>query len=371
MKLRDYIIKRLILLIPVMFGVSIMSFVLSMSIGDPIASYVGEEAEKLGERELEELRTKLGLDRPIHEQYIRYLQRLATGDLGVSSTFNPPKPVIDVILERFPATAELSIFSLIMAVIIGIPLGIISAVKKDKAPDQVSRITALSGVSMPIFWLGLMLQVILFNLNQIFEDSNLGISFPFDERYNVNDYTGEPKTILRGFLQPTGFRLIDTLLYFPADKPLLDSGLYSLELFIDSAIHILPPAFCLAWVTMALITRMTRMAMIETMRQDYILLAKSKGLTERVIIYRHALKNAIIPTLTVAGLSLAGLLTGTVLTETVFSWPGLGQWAVAAVSFLDISAIQGFVLIAAIIYVLSNLIVDILYAVVDPRIRYD
>jgi peptide/nickel transport system permease protein len=142
-------------------------------------------------------------------------------------------------------------------------------------------------------------------------------------------------------------------------------------LFINAVAHIIPPAFVLSWVSMALIARMTRMAMIETMKQDYILLAKSKGLNERVIIYRHALRNAIIPTLTIAGLALAGLLSGSVLTETVFDWPGIGSWAVAAISNLDLAAIMGFTIVISFIYVISNLMVDLLYAFVDPRIRLD
>ncbi|PWI47757.1 peptide ABC transporter permease [Candidatus Heimdallarchaeota archaeon B3_Heim] len=401
MKLRDYAIKRLLLLIPVMFGVSIMSFILSNSIGDPIASYIGEDQDRLTEARIQLLTEQLGLDQPLHIQYIRYLQRLwpletpeltnigswylRPPDLGVSASFRPPLPVLDVIITRFPATAELAIFSMIFAVVIGIPLGIVSATRKDQLPDQISRITALSGVSMPIFWLGLMLQVLIFNSNMIFEDLGLGIKMPYHERYNVNKFFAKEDNILGavvgllnllpfldlGPIPTTGFYLIDNLLYLPAGVPALESILVSLELFIDALIHIFPPAFCLAWVQMALITRMTRMAMIETMRQDFILLAKSKGLSERVIIYRHALKNALIPTLTIAGLSLAGLLTGTVLTETVFDWPGIGRWAVTAVSNLDIAAIQGFVMVTALIYVLSNLLVDILYAFVDPRIRYD
>ena len=169
----------------------------------------------------------------------------------------------------------------------------------------------------------------------------------------------------------TGFMLFDSIFYFPADVSLINAVGTNVITFFDVLLHLFPPAFCLSWIQVALFTRMTRMSMLETMREDYILLARSKGLSEKVIIYRHALRNAIIPTLTVAGLSLAGLLTGTVLTETVFSWPGLGRWAVNAVANLDLAAIQGFVLIAAILYVLSNLAVDLLYGFIDPRIRYD
>ena len=344
--------KRLILLIPVMIGVSLVTFILSMSIGDPIASYIGEGSERLSDERIEAIREELGLNEPWYVQYFRYVERLVSGDWGVSPTMSY-QPVTEVIASHFPATAELSIFAMIFAIAFGIPLGIISAVKKDKLPDQISRVTALSGVSMPIFWLGLMVQILIFNINQA-----SGLSVPFHERWSRNDYS-QPETILFGSAQATGFLLIDSLL-----QP-------DINMFIDVFLHLLAPAFCLAWLQMAIITRMTRMAMIETMREDFILLARSKGLTERIIIYRHALRNAIIPTLTVAGLALAGLLGGAVLTETIFDWPGIGRWAVDATASLDLAAIQGFVIISAIIYVLSNLAVDLLYGYIDPRIRYD
>lgn len=356
-KLSEYILKRLILLIPVLFGVSIVTFVLSDSVGDPVAAYVGQSIDKVPPERLESLRLQLGLDKPILERFWIYLTRLLQGDWGRSPTLQN-RPVLDIIADRFPASAELAIYSMLLAIVIGVPLGIISAIKKDKAADQVSRLTALSGVSMPIFWLGLMVQIILFNFNVFMDSNNLPFNIPFHERLTLNLYTA-PTTILNGSLPATGFLLIDSLLNF------------NLVLFFDAFLHIFAPSFCLAWIQMAIMTRMTRMAMLETMKKDYILLAKSKGLTQRVIIYRHALRNAIIPTLTVAGLALAGLMTGAVLTETVFDWPGLGWWAVASVAVLDSAAIQGFVIITAIIYVLSNLGVDILYAVVDPRIRFD
>ncbi|MHA1995544.1 MAG: ABC transporter permease [Candidatus Hodarchaeales archaeon] len=357
MKLREYIFKRLILLIPVLFGVSIVTFVLSDSVGDPVAAYIGTALDKTPPERIEQLRVQLGLDKPILDRFWIYLTRLLQGDWGRSPTLQN-QPVLEIIADRFPASAELAVYSMILAIAIGVPLGIISAIKKDKMADQVSRITALSGVSMPIFWLGLMVQIILFNFNVFMDGANLPFNIPYHERLTLNKYV-VPRTILFGNFGATGFLLIDSLLNF------------DIPLFFDVFLHIFAPSFCLSWVQMAIITRMTRMAMLETMKKDFILLARSKGLTERVIIYRHALRNAIIPTLTVAGLALAGLMTGAVLTETVFDWPGLGWWAVESVSVLDTAAIQGFVIITALIYVLSNLAVDILYAVVDPRIRFD
>ncbi|MHA2336044.1 MAG: ABC transporter permease [Candidatus Hodarchaeales archaeon] len=347
MKLRDYVIKRIILLIPIMFGVTLFAYVLAHEIGDPIAAYIGQDSKELSQLQKDRYREQLGLNKPILDRYLLYLERLLQGDWGTSTTESPHQPVLQVIAHRFPATAELSMIALSMAILLGIPFGIISAVRKDKLADHATRLMALSGVSIPVFWLGLMIQIIIHNVNLA---NDVIYDIPIHFRYDETLYNHIPVT---------GFLFIDSLLAL--DFPL----------FIDAIVHVIPPAFVLGWVSMALIARMTRMAMIETMKQDYILLAKSKGLTERVIIYRHALRNAIIPTLTIAGLALAGLLTGSVLTETVFDWPGLGKWAVDAMNNIDLAAIMGFTIILSVVYVLSNLLVDILYAFVDPRITLD
>jgi peptide/nickel transport system permease protein len=355
MKFRDYVIKRLLLLIPVLFGVTILTYVLSFSVGDPIASYVGARQDRLTPEFLQRYREQLGLNEPIWIQYLKYVERLFRGDWGYSPTF-AKRPVLEILRDRFPATVELAIFATVIALSIGIPLGIVSAVRQDKLPDHLSRIFALSGVSIPIFWLALMLQVLVITINQTFPFLP---EIPYYERYNVNKYITTPKTTLFGTIPATGFLILDSF-FAP-----------NLDLFIDAVAHVMLPSFVLSWATMAILQRMTRMSMVETLRQDYILLAKSKGLRERVIIYKHALRNAIIPTLTVAGLALAGLLGGAVLTETIFSWPGIGFVAARAVLGLDLAAIQGFTILSAIIYVVSNLVVDILYAYIDPRIRFD
>jgi peptide/nickel transport system permease protein len=211
---------------------------------------------------------------------------------------------------------------------------------------------------MPIFWFGIMLQVFISTMNNSF---TFLPNLPYHERVNslVFGPTQMPKSILFGALPPTGFFTIDSLLSF------------KFNLFIDVIAHLISPAFVLSLGLMAILSRMTRMAMVEVLRQDYILLAKSKGLRERIILYRHAFRNALLPTLTVAGLALAGLLTGAVLTETVFDWPGIGTVAANAILRLDLAALQGFVILTAILYVLSNLAVDLLYGFIDPRIRYD
>jgi peptide/nickel transport system permease protein len=348
MKYRDYIIKRLLLLIPIIFGVTLFSYVLAHELGDPVAAYIGESsAGKMTAGQIEALRTRLGLDRPIIERYIAYLGRLLTGDWGTSTTVSPNKPVLAVIAERFPATAELAIVAFVLSIGLGIPLGIVSAVRKDKLPDHISRLFALSGVSIPVFWLGLMFQILIANFNR---SNDIVTGLPYHFRFDNIRFDYEPIT---------GFLFFDSLV----------TG--NFDLLLDGLIHLIPPAITLSWVSMALIARMTRMAMVETMKQDYILMAKSKGLKERTIIYKHALRNAIIPTMTIAGLMLAGLLNGSVLTETVFDWPGLGEWAVAAINRIDLAAIMGFTIILSLLYVLSNLLVDLLYAFVDPRIRLE
>lgn len=355
MKYRDYIIKRLLLLFPVMFGVSVFTFAISITVSDPVFAYLGGGAQKVTAAQRKAIAHLLGLDQPWYVQYIIYLQRVFLHfDWGYSTSFGFT-PVLTLLSTRFPATVELAITALIIAIAVGIPLGIISAIRQDKPADHVSRIFALLGVSMPVFWFGIMLQVFLVGLNTSFPFLP---TFPIHNRYNTILYV-PPTRILFGILPATGFLTIDTLLSF------------QFNFFIDVLMHLFPPALVLSLILMAVLSRMTRMSMIEVMRQDYILLAKSKGLKERVIIYRHAFRNALLPTLTIAGLLLAGLLTGAVLTEDVFSWPGIGSVAAAAITRLDVNALQGFVILTAILYVLSNLLIDLLYGYIDPRIRFD
>ena len=355
MKYRDYVIKRLILLIPVILGVSVLTYSLSYSVADPVFSYLGGAAEKISRAQRENYAHLLGLDQPWYIQYLKYIYRIFfQGDWGRSNTLSH-EPVLKVLGTRFPATVELAIVALIIGIGFGIPLGIISAIRQDKAADHVARIFALTGVSMPIFWFGILLQIFISNLNASFPFLP---TIPYQGRYNTITYTA-PKTILFGLLPSTGFLTIDTTLNF------------KFNFLTDVLLHLIPPAIVLSLGTMAILSRMTRMSMVEVLRQDYILLAKSKGLRERVILYRHAFRNALLPTLTIAGLALAGLLTGAVLTEEVFSWPGIGYVAANAIINLDLAALQGFVILTAIIYVLSNLLIDLFYGLIDPRIRYD
>ncbi|TFG12022.1 ABC transporter permease [Candidatus Thorarchaeota archaeon] len=343
MKLRDFILRRLVLAIPVIIGVLTITWFLAYIVGDPVTLYINENTPQAA---IPAIRQAHGLDEPPHIQFFLYITNLMQGDWGesASSSF---RPVLQVIAEKFPATIELSIFAMIFAVVLGIPLGIVSATRKDEMVDHFTRIFSLAGVSMPIFWFALMLKYILFYQFKI-----MGLpALPPGERYSISTY--------RDFTSVTGFMLIDSLVFN------LD-----IRLFIDSLLHLAMPAFCLGYLTLAIITRMMRSSMLEVLTEDYITLARSKGLKERTVIYKHALRNALIPTVTVIGLAFGGLITGAVLTETIFQWPGLGRWAVRAILNSDLAAINGFTLLVAFIFVTANLLVDLVYGTLDPRIRF-
>jgi peptide/nickel transport system permease protein len=344
MRLREFIIRRLLLIIPVIFGVLVISFILSHSMGDPIYAYVTPHTPRW---EYDIIRQQHHLNDPLPIQFLYYIVGLFQGDWGYSTTAS--LPVTEAIANYFPATMELAIVAIIMAVAIGIPVGIQSAIKKDRPVDHALRIFSLSGVSMPIFWFALMLQVILSYGLLV---SGSPFYFPFYQRGSTDTLSFMSQHRI------TGLYLIDSLL----------GGRF--DVFLDSLWHLILPCFCLAFSMLAGISRMMRSSMLEVMKQDYIILARSKGLTERVVIYRHAMRNALIPTVTVGGLMFAGLLGGAVLTETIFAWPGIGRWATGAMLNTDIGGIMGFVLILGFVYAFANLVVDVMYGFLDPRVRY-
>ena len=269
------------------------------------------------------------------------------GDWGLSHS-QADEPVLSVIRRTFPATFELAIFATLIQVIAGLPLGIFSAVKKDKPLDHASRLLALSGASFPIFWLALLMQFAFFYQLKLH-----GLPYlPSTGQVDAFVLLDHPvKTI-------TGFLILDSLLE------------WNIPVLKDALLHIIMPGFCLAFTGLGLITRITRSSMLEVMKQDYVTLARAKGLPERVVIYKHALKNAITPSITIIGTSFGFTLAGAPLTETIFSWPGMGKWAAFAIVSLDRASIMAFALVTGVIFVLVNLIVDVLYSVVDPRIRY-
>ena len=340
-KLRDYLIRRILLAIPVVLGVLVITFVLSYWVGNPIALYI---TERTPDERIPIIMHEHGLDQPLYIQFFYYLRDIFSGDWGYSRTAH--MDVTQAIATYLPATIELALVAMIIAVIVGIPLGIISATKKDKPVDHVLRVVALAGVSMPIFWFALMLKMIFF-----FQLNQMGLPhLPESGRFSIGyvDY---------GF-GPTGFILVDALI----------TG--DIVLFFDALVHLILPATALAYLSLAVIMRMMRSSMLEVLKEDYITLARAKGLRERVVIYKHALRNALIPTVTVIGLAFGGLISGAVLTETIFNWYGMGQWSTSSIMGSDIPSISAFVLIVAIVYVSANLLVDMLYGSLDPRIRY-
>ena len=330
-----YIAKRLLLLIPVLIGVSITVFVVMHAFtADPAATILGQHATADAIKKLQE---SLGLNKPIYMQYWDFFSKAVHGDLG-QSLFTKSS-VVNELLSRFPATIELACAAIIFAVLLGITVGVISAVKKNTIFDYVSMVTALIGVSMPIFWLGLML-ILIFSLTLQW--------LPVAGRIDLGM---EPVTI-------TGFYLLDSLL----------SG--DMNAFWSAVSHIILPAVALGSYSTAIIARMTRASMLDVINQDYIRTARAKGLFEKSVILSHSLRNAMIPVITVIGLQFGALLGGAVLTETIFSWPGIGSYTVQAILNSDYPVVQGAVLFIAAIFVVVNLVVDIIYGFIDPRIKY-
>ena len=342
--MRDYILRRLLLLIPVLLGLSMITFTLSNVVTDPVSAWT---TDRTPPSVVEQIRKAHHFDQPIPVQYYYYLLDLSHGDLGLSRS-QSDEPVASVIRRTLPATIELATVATLLQIILGIPLGIISAVKKDKPLDHASRMVALSGASFPLFWLALLMQYVFFYSFKLY-----GLPY-LPSAGQVNDFVlfEHPLKTL------TGFALLDSLLT------------WNIPVFQDALAHIIMPAFVDGFTGLGLITRITRSSMLEVMKQDYITLARAKGLPERIVIYKHALKNAINPTITIVGTSFGFVLAGAPITETVFSWPGMGKWAASAIISLDRASIMGFVLVAGFIFVLVNLVVDVLYSFADPRIRF-
>ncbi|HKH11274.1 MAG TPA: ABC transporter permease [Rubrobacter sp.] len=327
--------RRILQLIPVLFGVSVVVFVMVRAIpGDPAQILLGQAATPA---QVAEVRERLGLDEPLPIQYLVFLKGALTGDLGDSLVVG--QPVTAVLLERFPATLELTLAALFFAIAIGVPVGVIAAVRQYSLLDKITSVVALTGVSMPVFWLALVL-VVVFTVRVDW--------LPFPGRVGGDV----------SFTSYTGLYLLDTLitLNFPA--------------FWDVLRHLILPAVALGTIPMAVITRMTRSSMLEVMNEDYVRTARAKGVVPGRVVFRHALRNAMLPTITVIGLQFGLLMGGAILTETIFGWPGVGQIAIESVNRRDYAMIQGVVLYGATFFVLVNLLVDVLYAVLDPRVRY-
>ena len=302
------LLGRVAALVPVVFGITLLVFALNaLALGDPARAAMGQRADP---ETLERLRREYALDRPLPVQYLTWLGRLAQGDLGQS--FREQRPVLDVITERLPATARLAVAATLIAVVAGIGMGALAAARAGSPLDHLVMGAAVLGISTPVFWLGMMLALLF--------------------------------AVTLGWLPVSGY----------------GNG---------SLAHLVLPALTLGALHTGTVARMTRSSLLEVIRQDYVGVARAKGLSERVVLFKHALRNALIPVVTVIGIGLADLLVGAPLTETVFAWPGVGRLLVSAVGQRDVPVVMGAVLLFALVYVLGNLIVDLAYLAIDPRTR--
>ncbi len=329
------LLERLLQLVPVLLGVSLIVFVMmALTPGDPVQIMIGDQS--VTPEQEAALRRGLGLDRPIYERFFIFLGNAVQGDFGTSFYHN--RPVSEVIAERLPATIELSLVALIVALVTSIPLGVLAAIKRNSLLDRVATVGSLLGVSLPGFWFGiLLLMLFAVHLHILPVSGRIG-------------YSSEIEPI-------THFLLIDTLL----------RGEFAA--FVDALKHIILPAITLGLPMTAILMRVTRTSMLEVLRQDYVTFADAKGLSRRKVLFRHALKNALIPTVTVAAIETGSLLGGNMIVETVFGWPGLGRLVVESIFLRNYPLVQAAVLFYAVTYVLLNFTADILYTYLNPRVK--
>ena len=355
----QYLLRRILASIPVLLGILIVTFIIARVIpGDPCRAALGEKATAaVCDRFIHEK----GLDRPIHEQLIIYIGEVLHGDFGDSIRLS--LPVTRLLAERLPTTIELSFAALLISMIVGIPLGVISAVKHNSWIDVLTMMWANAGISMPVFWLGLMLAYV-FSL--LLKDTPFWL--PPSGRISAG-MVDDPFYEVWGWILPES-GLWASILVFLGRLNILNAILTTnWELLKDAIKHLILPAVALGTIPMALIARMTRSAMLDVLGQDYIRTARAKGLKKNIVIMKHAFRNSLLPLITVIGLSLGGLLGGAVLTETIFGLSGLGRTLYEAITARDYVIVQAFTLVIAIFFVTINLLVDISYAYLDPRIR--
>jgi peptide/nickel transport system permease protein len=335
--MKQYIVKRLLLIILTLFGLITVIFLVSrVAPGDPARLAAGPDAT---EEMVEVMRNEFGLDKPLVVQYIAYFKGLSRGNLGRS--IRTRRPVLDDLIDFFPATFELTVFSLLFAVVVAIPLGVLCAVYRDRFLDHVARVFSVSGMALPMFWLALMLQLFL----------ALRFDFlPLGGRLGM--LTEPPSKITHLFL-------VDSLL----------TGNW--HAFQDALRHIILPAFVLSFPALASIIRVNRAEMLEVLTRDFITSARAHGISKIRIIGQYALKNALIPTMTMVGLRYGWMLGGTILVETVFDWPGIGLYAVQSAVYSDFQPIMGVTLLIGINFMVANLIIDLVYGALDPRVRYE
>jgi peptide/nickel transport system permease protein len=331
-----FLVRRLLSLIPVLVGISLLVFLFIHFIpGDPIWVMLGDFAT---EESVAELRQDLGLDEPLHVQYVKYVGRLLQGDLGES--IHTRNPITSDLATRLPASLELAITAMLIASLIGIPAGVISAMNHRSLIDSLSMVGALIGVSLPIYVLGLFaIWIFAVQLGWLPPGGRLSPDIELE--------------------RITGFHVLDSIV----TRNWTALG--------DSLKHLTIPSIVLATVPMAIIARITRASLLEVFSQDFVRTARSKGLRERSVVTRHVLKNAMLPVITVIGIQFGVILSGAVLTETIFSWPGIGRWVYEAIQKRDYPVVQGMTLFIGVVFLLSSLVVDALYVWLDPRIRYE
>jgi len=341
-ELRVYLIRRIILLFLVLSGVMLLVFWIAFVIPeDPASIWLSGGGSIVTQEQLEAVRRTYHLNEPWYIQYLWYLGRTLRGDLGTSPVRH--LPVALEVASYLPQSIELGTFALVLAIVLGIPLGIISATKRNTPLDHASRLWALSVVSLPTFWIGLVFQLVFYYYLGWFADPGGNMSQELLFKYPLQ--------------RVTGLNTLDALV--TGNWPILT----------DLLQHMIMPGLILSFLPTARIVRITRSSMLEVMSQDYVRTARACGLPERIVIYRMALKNAMIPTTTTVGLAVGWLLTGSVVVESIFYWPGLGRYAVDVIQNLDFPSLMGYVAVASLMYATANLVVDILYAFLDPRIR--
>jgi peptide/nickel transport system permease protein len=329
-----FAVRRLFLLVPILIGLSILVFLWIRALpGGPAASILGERATP---EAIEQVERQYGLDRPIYVQYVKYVQSLLRGDLGTSIASR--RPVSEEIGRRFPATVELAVAAMVFALVFGIPLGFFAAKRYGSWFDQSSLVISLLGISIPVFFLGILLKYVF--------SVKLGL-LPTVGRIDVRLDTEHP----------TGFYVLDAILTL------------DVEAFRSTIEHLILPAIALGSIPLAIIARITRASVLDVQNEDYVRTARAKGLDPTVVDRRHVLRNALLPITTVIGLQVGLLLSGAVLTETVFAWPGMGTWLVGAIEARDFPVLQGGILFLAVVFVLVNLVVDVSYGYINPRIR--
>ena len=353
-----FIIRRLLLSIPVLFGAVLLVFILARVIpGDPCIATYGEKAT---EAICDAFNTRYGLDRPLFEQFVVYLQTLASGDLGYSIRFG--RPVADIIIERLPVTVELTVAAMLFATVAGVTLGLISAVRRNSPIDVGTMIVANLGVSIPVFVLGLFLAylfaVLLKDTPLVLPPSGRlspGLTLPpLATAWGLEDLAGPPRVLLDFFSNMHTFNALVT-------------GHWTV--LGDALRHLILPAIAVGTIPLAIIARMTRSSLLEVLGLEFVRTARAKGVRERGVVLRHGLRNAMLPVVTVIGLSLGALLSGAVLTETIFGLTGMGRTLFESINSRDYSIIQGATLLVAVFYISVNLLVDVLYAFLDPRVR--